>query len=72
VKQKKVFHSLRGNFRDALISAAKGDNEAVDRIMGHHPKGTGAAHYGSRDLRPHESKLIDRVRLSWFEQRVRR
>jgi integrase len=70
VKRKKVFHSLRGNFRDALIAAAKGDREAVDRIMGHHPKGTGAQYYGSRDLRPHESRLITKVRLPLPEPRL--
>jgi integrase len=59
----KVFHSFRGTFRDALKEVAKGDREAVDRIMGHYPEGTGAKHYGSRDLRPHESRLIDRVRF---------
>ena len=58
----KVFHSLRNNFRDALTAATE-DREARDRIFGHHPDGTGAANYGSRDLRPHVSAVIDRIRF---------
>jgi site-specific recombinase XerD len=56
----KNFHSFRHSFRDALKPATP-DKEARDRIMGHFPEGTGAERYGSRDLLPHESEIIDRV-----------
>lgn len=69
VRRTKVFHSLRGNFRDALKQAARGDTEAIDRYMGHAARGTGQQYYGQRNLLPHESQYIDRVSLPcpWLE-----
>ncbi|QCO16188.1 hypothetical protein D3869_13645 [Azospirillum brasilense] len=55
----KVFHSFRHTFADAL-RAATDNAETRDRLMGHFRQGTGAL-YGSRDLLPHESDVIDSV-----------
>jgi site-specific recombinase XerD len=61
----KTLYSFRHTFRDYLC-AATDDPEIRDRIFGHSDKGTGAK-YGQRNLRPHESAVIDRIQFAGFQ-----
>ena len=59
--ERKVGYSFRHTFRGA-IHQASADEQARDRIFGHHHEGTGGT-YLSRNLYPRESEIIDSVKF---------